>query len=165
MMAQLEPLLERWRQLQPREQLILAAGTVIAVVLLGWALLVSPILVAREDARAALSGQRQLAIDLEIAASRFGNVGNARQTSSANLTLIAVVDRSIRGSRIGKPASRLQPDGETRARVWLEDVNFDAMVAWLAELESRYGVRIDTADIDRSSGAGLVDVRLTLVRP
>ena len=161
----LEPLLTRWRQLQPREQWVLAGGAVIVCLLLGWSLVVQPVLDARQRAEAALSAQRQLAVDLETAAARFGGRGAGRSVSSANQTLIAVVDRSIRGSSIGKPASRLQPDGDSRARVWLEDVNFDALLAWLAELESRFGVRVDTADVDRSSGAGLVDVRLTLVRP
>jgi general secretion pathway protein M len=49
-------------------------------------------------------------------------------------------------------------------RIWLEDVPFDGLVRWLGDLHARYGVRVDNADIERESGPGLVNARLTLVK-
>ena len=49
-------------------------------------------------------------------------------------------------------------------RIWLDDVPFDALVRWLGDLHTRYGVRVEAANIERESGPGLVSARLTLMR-
>ena len=85
-------------------------------------------------------------------------------TLGAGQSLLAVVDQSRKASALTKPPSRLQPEGDGVVRIWLEDVPFDALLRWLADLQLRYGVRVDTADIERESAPGLVNARVTLMR-
>jgi general secretion pathway protein M len=75
------------------------------------------------------------------------------------------VDLSARAGTLSKPPSRIQPEGEREVRVWLEAVSFDSLLRWIGELETRYGIQVQTADIERAERPGLVDARLTLVRP
>ena len=82
----------------------------------------------------------------------------------ANQSLLSIVDQSRRASSLTKPPSRLQPEGDGIVRIWLEDVPFDALLRWLADLQLRYGVRVDSADIERESAPGLVNARVTLMR-
>ena len=164
MISALQPHLERWRQLQPREQWMLGVGAVAVVLTLLYLLVWEPVQLAAQRAEQQLQAERATAQELERAAALVGAAGPQNRRSSGNASLLTIVDRSLKGSKIGKPASRIQPDGDSRVRVWLEDVSFDALLAWLADLEQHQGVRVGTADIDKTSGQGLVDVRLSLER-
>ena len=158
----LEALRTRWEQLAARERALIALCAAVVLCSAAYVGVIKPLGEARRAAEARLATQRLIAADLERAAVQLP--GGARSKRAGNQSLISIVDRSIRSSAIGKPASRLQPAGDTRARIWLEDVPFDALIRWIGELDSQYGVQVENADIDRSTGAGLVDARLTLVR-
>lgn len=161
--ARIEQLRERWAALQPRERTALAIGAAVVLLTVLWVGIVQPLRAAHAEAAAELARQRAIALDLERLAARLPATPAARAPASTQ-SLLTLVDQSIRSGPIGKPAARLQPDGESRVRVWMEDVRFDAVVQWLDGLRTRYGVRVESADIDRAAGAGLVDLRLSLSR-
>ena len=58
---------------------------------------------------------------------------------------------------------RVQPDGTNKARVWLENANFDVVIGWLEELERRYGVTVETVTFEKQQEAGLVDARISFL--
>lgn len=164
MISALQPYLDRWRQLQPREQWMLGVAGVAVLLTLLYLLVWEPIQLSSVRAQQQLSAERASARQLERAAALVGAAGPQSRRATGNASLLTIVDRSLKGSKINKPASRIQPDGDSRVRVWLEDISFDALLAWLADLEQHQGVRVGTADIDKTSGQGLVDVRLSLER-
>ena len=164
MRATLQAYLERWQRLQPREQWLLGLGGGVVLLTLLYLLIVEPINLHHQQAAQRLETARATAQELERAAALVGAAGPRSPRGSGNASLLTIVDRSLKGSKIGKPASRIQPDGDTRVRIWLEDVSFDALIAWLGDLQQHQGVRVGTADIDKTSGQGLVDVRLSLER-
>jgi general secretion pathway protein M len=162
-----EPLLERYRELQPRERVIVAAGAVVVALTLIYLVLWEPFANARAKQTAALADERALAERLETIATamdkaRASGVGAIQGREQSLLTLI---DQQGKSSELGRPPARLQPEGDNEVKVWFEDVPFDALVRWMATLESRYGVQIAGADIERRAGAGLVNARLTVTRP
>lgn len=162
-----EPLLERYRELQPRERLIVAVGAVVVALTLIYAALWEPAANARARQAAALADQRALAERLEtigatVQKARASGVGAIQGRDQSLLTLI---DQQGKSPELGKAPARLQPEGDTEVKVWFEDVPFDALVRWMATLESRYGVQIVGAEIERRAVAGLVNARLTVVRP
>ena len=57
---------------------------------------------------------------------------------------------------------RFEPSGENAIRLWLEDVPFASVAAWLEQLRNDHGVVIDQAAMDRDEQPGTVSVRLTL---
>lgn len=154
-----------WATLARREQRMLAAGAVFvagAVLYLGvW----EPVAQAGRERQLALEDARALATMLEtLAVEVQRGRGTGTGTAGAGQSLLSVVDQSRRASALTKPPSRLQPEGDAMVRIWLEDVPFDALLRWLGDLQLRYGVRVDTADIERESGPGLVNARIALVR-
>jgi len=162
-----EPLLERYRELQPRERLIVAVGAVVLALTLIYVALWEPAANARAKQAAALADQRALAERLEtigatVQKARASGVGAIQGRDQSLLTLI---DQQGKSPELGKAPARLQPEGDTEVKVWFEDVPFDALVRWMATLESRYGVQIVGAEIERRATAGLVNARLTVVRP
>lgn len=161
-MSSLERFKAWWSALAERERRVLGAG---AVVLAGVVLYLGvwePLAFARSKQQADLAAARALAVQLEaLAASAPRHAG---PTAGAGQSLLAIIDQSSKASALTKPPSRLQPEGEDTVRIWLEDVPFDNLMRWLGDLQSRYGVRVDNADIERESGPGLVNARLTLMR-
>lgn len=161
-MSRLERFREWWSALAERERRVLGTG---AVVLAGIVLYVGvwePVAYARHKQQADLATARALAVQLEaLAASAPRSTGPA---AGANQSLLAIIDQSSKANALTKPPSRLQPEGDDTVRIWLEDVPFDMLMRWLGDLQSRYGVRVDNADIERESGPGLVNARLTLMR-
>ena len=122
-----------------------------------------PVAGARQRQHTQLQAARELATQLESLAA-IAPRGGAAAAAGANQSLLAILDQTRKTSAITKPPSSLQPQGDDTVRIRLEDVPFDALLRWLGELQGRYGIRVDDADIERESGPGLVNARLTLVR-
>ncbi len=153
--------------MQPREQLIVAAGALVAALVLIYLVLWEPFALAR-DHRAGGSGIGALAGGAYRADRRPGAGGGLPACpASASDVFPAVGGGSGQQGRrtINKPLSRINPDGDKQVRVWIDDVSFDALLRWMYhDLQSRYGVRIDNIAVERRSTAGVVNARLTLVR-
>ena len=162
MKAYLERFRAWWSGLADRERRFLSAGAAAAAVLLLYAGVWDPLSRAKARREADLRDARALAIQLETLAAQAPRATGA--VTGLDQSLLNVVDQSRRSSAITKPPSRIQPEGDNTVRLWLEDVPFEGLVRWLGDLQTRYGVRVDTAEIERESAPGLVNVRLTLMR-
>jgi general secretion pathway protein M len=168
-MKQLSALLESFLlRLAPRERvLVLLAAAAVAMTLF-FLLVWEPLAQAHQRRADALQAARALAERLEVIGAevqRSRRSGGGAQAPDLGTSLLAAVDLSARAGTLSKPPSRIQPEGEREVRVWLEAVSFDSLLRWIGELETRYGIQVQTADIERAERPGLVDARLTLVRP
>ena len=162
MKAYLERFRAWWSGLADRERRFLSVGAAAAAVLLLYAGVWDPLSRAKARREADLRDARALAIQLEALAAQAPRSTGA--VTGLDQSLLNVVDQSRRSSAVTKPPSRIQPEGDNTVRLWLEDVPFEGLVRWLGDLQTRYGVRVDTAEIERESAPGLVNVRLTLMR-
>ncbi len=167
MKDRLAPAIDAYARLAPRERrLVLTAGAVVLATLfylLAW----EPLAQARAREAAALSAARAQANRLEVIGATVAGQRRAGRPAPAsrNQSLLAAVDQAARGPTLGKAPTRLQPEGDREVRAWLERTPFDNIVRWIHELEQQHGIQVSTADIERLSEPGLVDARLTLVRP
>jgi len=73
---------------------------------------------------------------------------------------VVVVDRVGREHGLGAALKGSQPSG-TGVRVQLEAAPFDTMIAWLATLDQRYGLAIDSISVDRGARPGLVNANVS----
>ncbi len=92
-----------------------------------------------------------------------GNSNSVRPQDGRSL--LAVVDQTAKRSGLGPGLKRLEPEGQASVKVWLEQVAFDQMVAWLTSLEQKNGLAVDTITIDRQDMDGRVNARMTLEAP
>lgn len=157
----------RFEALQARERWMLSVGAAVVLVTLLYLLVWEPIGRAHSDRVAALASSRALAIKLEQAAQQVQaqRGRNPAAVAGRGLSLMAAVDQASKKGSLGKGPARIQPEGEREVRVWFEDVSFDGVVAWLADLQLHYGVSVQTLDVEPQSAPGRVNVRLSLVRP
>lgn len=94
---------------------------------------------------------------------RSGNQSNAAagvEKPEDGRALMALVTRSA--GEAGLSLQRFEPTGDNAIRVWMEGAPFADVAAWLERLDTRHGIIIDQAAMDRSNEPGKISVRLTL---
>lgn len=161
--SRLAPLRQAWEQRPQREQQMLLAGAAAVLLTLVYLVVWEPAQRARVAAENELSSARATAQQLERAAALVP-AQRAQQQASAgrDRSLLAQVNQATRSNTLGKSPERLQPDGEDAVRVWLEDVQLEALLRWLVEVEQR-GLRVVSADVERRD-PGLASARLQIER-
>lgn len=93
---------------------------------------------------------------------------NAPEIQAGGATLFAdtgeapvvLVDRVGREAGLGSALRGTQPSG-AGVRVQLEAAPFDTLVTWLATLDERYGLAIDSITVDRAARPGVVNASIT----
>lgn len=154
---QRSPLRKRFDALAPRERLLI--GVCLAV--LGAALIYSlatSLVGFRSDSLARYARESS---DLEwMQANRGAAAAALRAGSGAAEPGTAISTISAAARDIGLPLRRIQPEASGFS-VQLEAQPFDKVVSWTNELETKHGVQIVNARIDRYE-AGVVNARFTL---
>lgn len=164
--AELNPVVQirEWlEKLAPRERLLVLAGAIFAGLALVYAVGLQPLYAARERAAAEVEVQRDLLHDIEQVASRFGPQG-AAAVPAAGESLVVVVDRSTRERGLGPYLKRNQPEGTSGVRLRLENVPFDELTGWLADVQARHSLAAIAASFDPSGEPGRVNSNLVLER-
>jgi general secretion pathway protein M len=155
--------LKQWyAALEAREQRMVSIGAVVlcALLLFGGLLLpleaaVSGAVRAREDRRQDMEWMRVNAPEV-----RAGGASLAPDTGEAPVVL---VDRIGREAGLGSAMRGTQPSG-SGVRVQLEAAPFDTLVNWLATLDERHGLAVESISVDRAARPGLVNANVTLTQ-
>jgi general secretion pathway protein M len=147
--------------LAPRERnLVYGAAALVGVAVLYLAI-VLPLQhmharqVARVDRKAADLAWMQQAAPRVSAMASSGEAGSKE-------SLVVLVDRTGRQSGLSGTVRDQSPSGNNGLRLRLEGAPFDAMIAWLASLQLRFGISVSDATIDAGSAPGLVNASITL---
>ena len=153
--------------LDVRERRVLFAGVTVLVVallyLLAWEPLVNKINVlekSNQENQKLLSWMEQSAVEAKQLQAKLKSSGASGR--SKGQSLLGTIDRTAKTNKLAKSVKRVQPDGQTKARVWLENVSFDSMVSWLEKLQRQQGIHIVTSVIEKQDEPGLVNARLVL---
>jgi general secretion pathway protein M len=142
------------------ERRILAAAAVLLLVLLV-GLFIRPVYASLRQNEIRVARQY---IDLdqmkEIVRTSSGGVSTRRDPAITG-SLVIILQESAR--REGLSIATMQPIGTQSINTRLNDVSFEAMMRWLAALESQ-GVSVQTASIRSGQQDGTVDTSLLLTR-
>lgn len=80
-------------------------------------------------------------------------------------SLLSIIDKTSRANDLGEAVTHIQPNDDDQATVTLDAANFNRMLFWLQNLQSRYGIAANEATISREDDSpGEVEARLTLAR-
>ena len=162
----LRELLGRYQALESRDRRILLIGGIVVLLTILYLAVWEPLAAAHSNAHDRLEQARATAERLEVLGAQTGPGAprsGATTVIGAGQSLLSVVDQAGKNSTLGKPLTRIQPDGDDTVRVWLEAVSFDALVRWIDELKKRYALEVVSAEIENES-AGVVNARLSLER-
>ena len=152
--------LKAWyANLQERERRVVLIGSVAlaALILVGGILLPIESAVSSAEKRAAT--RREDLAWMHVNAPELAS-GSATLTNDTGEAPVVVVDRVGREAGLGAALRGTQPSG-TGVRVQLEAAPFDTLVVWIATLEQRYGLSIDSITVDRAARPGVVNANIT----
>jgi general secretion pathway protein M len=153
------PIAEFWAGRTGRERVILIGGFALVVLLALYFFLWEPGLAARKSLAVALPRLRAQLADMrwqreEIAALRHKLGAVPRRGELAALLRASAARTSFSRSPLRVDAL---PDGD--AQIQGEEVNFDAWLAWVANLQRELGVRLDACRISATNQPGRVRVQ------
>jgi general secretion pathway protein M len=151
-----------YADLQQREQRMVAVGGIVV----GLLILVMGILVPLHSAvSTAVTRNATKREDLEwmqVNAPEIRAAGNQLPANTGEAPVV-LVDRIGREAGLAAAMRGTQPSG-TGVRVQLEAAPFDTMITWLATLDERYGLAIESITVDRAVRPGVVNANITFAQ-
>jgi general secretion pathway protein M len=149
--------------LQEREQRVVAVGGITVAVLILVLGILLPLHSAVSGAARRNDTNRADLKWMELNAPEVRAAG-AQMYADTGEAPVVLVDRVGREAGLAAALRGTQPNG-TGVRVQLEGAAFDTMVTWLATLDERYGLAIESITVDRTAQPGLVNASITFVQP
>ena len=158
---------EWFDNLDPRERRILIIGAVTLLVVLLYLLAWEPLIKNTATLEKSNRENQELLLWMEQSAEEAKQLQAKLQASGPSgstqgQSLLGTIDRTAKIGNLGKSVKRVQPDGQSKARVWLENASFNDTVKWLESLQRQQGIHIVTSVIEKQEEPGLVNVRLVL---
>jgi general secretion pathway protein M len=148
--------------LQQREQRMVAVGGIVV----GFLIVVMGILVPLHSAVSnAVTRNATKREDLEWMQVNAPEIRAAGSQLPANTgeAPVVLVDRVGREAGLAGAMRGTQPSG-SGVRVQLEAAPFDTMISWLATLDERYGLAIESITVDRAVRPGVVNANITFAQ-
>jgi general secretion pathway protein M len=149
--------------LQAREQRVVAVGAVVLAILILLFGILMPLQSAVSNSVARNATKREDLAWMQVNAAEVRSAGN-QATADTGEAPVVLVDRVGREAGLAGALRGTQPNG-TGVRVQLEAAPFDALVAWLATLDERYGLSIESITLDRAARPGVVNASITFTQP
>ena len=151
-----------YADLQQREQRMVAiGGIVVALLILVMGILV-PLQSAVSNAVTSNATKREDLEWMQVNAPEIRAAGN-QLPASTNEAPVVLVDRIGREAGLAGAMRGTQPSG-SGVRVQLEAAPFDTMITWLATLDERYGLAIESITVDRAVRPGVVNANITFAQ-
>jgi type II secretory pathway component PulM len=155
-------LLNWYRMRNSREQQILLLGIVaVPLILLLFAL--TALYRAGGAAEQRLLARHQ---DLEWLRANTAQASHLQAPAArSNESLVTLIDRVARETGMAQSLTGSQASGNGGLRVRAEKAGFDSLVAFLGALSAQHAVIIDSATVESSGAAGIVNATLVLRKP
>jgi general secretion pathway protein M len=160
----LDRYLARWRELGPRERIMVAGAGGLLVIVLFYLLLWSPMQQDIARLRASVPKERAKLAMMQAQASQVAQLRTSAGQAPPIGNLLSTLEQSAVTRGLRQNINRIEPEGAAGARVSFDEVSFNALVGWLADLQGQ-GIRVENAGIQRRPGSGLVSARLLLRGP
>lgn len=154
--------------LQPRERFMVslaAAFVAFAILYLGvW----QPVTAGTKRLTDSIETQQRVLALLQQAKGRVTQPGanGQNRTIDRSQSLVVLVDTTLRSHSLYQSLQRSQPAGVNGIRVEFQNVAFDQLIGWLAELSNDYDLQVQSGSFSTSNNSppGRVNSTLTLER-
>jgi general secretion pathway protein M len=150
-----------YSNLAERERRMVTLGAAAGVVLLLLAIIL-PLNRNIAQARQRITTKQGDLAFIQDATPQLAAAGPGSGEAATGESLVVLIDSSARESGIGKSLSSSQATADKGLRIRLDNVPFDALVAWLARLSQSHGVRVESAEIEAAGETGFVNAGLLL---
>ncbi|NIR58905.1 MAG: type II secretion system protein M [Gammaproteobacteria bacterium] len=157
-----------WEGLAPRERRAVSAGVAAVLALLVYAGIWQPLAEANTRLRervaehqTVLAWMRAHAAEVEALRERAG----ADASGPSGGSLLGLVDSTAKSAGLAGRLRRVEPEGDTAVRLWVEQAPFDDLVGWLGRLDAEHGLVVRRLTLRRDDAPGTVTGRLLIRGP
>jgi len=88
---------------------------------------------------------------------RIQNSSGGASSNRNSGSITQVINSSAR--KFGVSIARLQPQKTDMVKVGIDQIGFNRLIRWLAELENRHGIEASNIDVSKADESGLVKIR------
>jgi general secretion pathway protein M len=145
-----------WQQLEQKEKQLISI--LIATLLLagGYWLLWQPLQDNIVNTQRKVNVQTQTLADVKVLGQKITELQGGQVARVETGDLNQLVSRSAARNKIA--ISRIQAKTDS-LQVWIDDVDFNQLTAWLEKLNKQYAIEIQNIDLSVSDTKGMVKVR------
>lgn len=155
-------MIERFRQLAPREQIVLGAGAALAFLIIGWSFVWTPLTRSVDALRESVADRSALMIDLKRAANL---PSTAAPIAVDTQDWYALVDATARPLGLAAAFTNARGDANDTFRIVIQNAPFAQFVEWLIRLDREHGVKAGSVNLQpASAGSGMVSGQIVLSR-
>lgn len=159
LLSQISP--DRLRNLPQRERWMVIGGA-IGVLFVIYLSLWLPIQRELSRLRTSVPQEKIQLAQMQVQAMEINQLRASGRVPQAGGNLLVSLEQSATINGIRSRIIRMEPEGTGGARLSLEGVHFNALIGWLASLQSHGGVRIEKATFEAQPAPGTVNARLVL---
>jgi len=162
----LSPVQQWLETLESREKRIVIGGSIALLVILFYLLVWDPIVSKQEEQQLKHESQRQLYSWMKNAGTEINSLksaGGSAAARSKNQSISSLADRSARVTGVKSFINKID-QSKTGVKVTLKNADFDLIINWLTDLESKYGIISSQIKIERAKEDGAVNANITLER-
>lgn len=163
-MNQLEALTTWYRNLEPREKLLVAITSVILLITIFYIAVWEPVYNGLDQQQKLYNSQQNTLLWMQQASAEVKALkrsGASATKRNSNQPVSLIIEQSASTAGLKKNLSKLESSGKTGAQAKLEAVSFDQMLIWINALKRNNGVIISSANIERADIPGTVNARLS----
>ena len=156
--------MRQWlNQLAPRERQMVLVGAPIVLLMMLYFLLWAPFNESVDRLQQKVSEQQALELWMNAAALDVKKLrGSQKNNTLGGQSLLTLVDKTARSGKLQESLKRVEPDGENKVRIRMEQVAFDELIRWIELLKNKYGIVVDNITVDRQVAVGRVNAKITL---
>lgn len=160
-----------WQSLQDRERWLFGAGAVFVLGASLYAVVWVPFLQDLDQLRRGVAEQRAELVWMRAAAQEIKVLENSAndpqlpRDRDKGRSLLTLVDQTARAAGLDKAMQRVEPQGNEKVIVRLEQASFDTLTGWLAQLTRDHAIETVNALVDRQAASGFVNARIILQSP
>jgi len=156
---------EWYNGLEPRERKLLITAAIIVTLMIVYLAIWEPMVTKLHRLESSTEKQQTLITWMEDTAREVAQLRQSVLTKKPSgqvqgQSLLGIIDRTAKSNKLSNAVKRVQPDGDSQARVWLENASFNDVIIWLEKLQREQGIRIVTTVIEMQSEVGMVNARL-----
>jgi len=153
-----------WHNLSLRDQRILVLGSLIALAILIYAFVWSPLQKNLKQLRPLVVSQSSDFAWMQQQAAMIRQLNQAGQSKKSinALPLLTVVDQTAKAQKIRDKIKQIQPGKESgTAKIWFDKVIFEDWLRWL-DKTSAQGIDVTRVSITKSAEYPKVNIRMEL---
>ena len=167
-MKQLDNLSNHYNNLSQRDQKLAVVITILLSVTLFYTMIWEPLHKELAHQQEEQVTQKEIYTWMQnaqtevVALKKAG--GATTRVIKSNSPVSIVAEQSANTSGLKQHISKIESSGKNSAQIKIESASFDQMLLWINTLNTRYGLTVASAKIERTPTVGIINARLTLNR-